>query len=368
MECILPIKPNPSFKTSCWDANWLSLILSDDKYLPWYIEHFICIHMEENYSIRYYDLYDIDYCSIYNEVLEIIPLELFLKDIEDVVAFTKNNIDNGYYINFTLDLFFIEFSKVYRKTHHFHGPLVFGYSDEKKVFYGFDLMYGINEYKYDQFKAGCESLFTLIREKVNHKLNKEHQNFNFNKFDFRVYDIGIRTNGYLARIKNQKFREKPMLGNVFLALEKCLEGNILINEKDSTFNKWFGTSIYNKLNIDIFSKWEQIKDTLNAETKKNIYFGFRTIIENKEGLKYRINYLYNNQIIPIDVDLLNRLDYLHKRLREAFSLFTKFNQTQNAKYLDDVKNIMSNIEEIDREVLEKSSEAVFCTIKHDLNP
>jgi hypothetical protein len=366
MERTLPFKPNAEFQTSCWDANWLSIILSDEKYLPWYIEHFISIHMESNYLVRYYDPYEIECCSIYNEVLDIIPIEMFIKDIDDVILFTKNKIDNGYYVNFTLDLFFIDFSNDYTKNHNFHGPLVFGYSDEKKVFYGYDLLFGTREYEYDQYKAGCESLFESIRDKVNKKLDKNHENYNVNKFVFKVYDIGLHTLGYIAGLRNQSFREKPMLGRIFLALERCLEGNIIINEKDTSFNKWFGLSIYDKMNRDIFSNWEQVKEKLSLETQEFIYRGFRTIFENKEGIEFRIKYLFDNNVIPIDYDLLNKCDFLSKELKRAFSLFLKFNEKPDRKYLDSVQNIMSNIEVIDREVLERSSEAVFQAIKHGL--
>ncbi len=367
MEHVLPIKPDPNFQTSCWDANWLSLVLSDDKYLPWYIEHFISIHMRNNYIVHYYDVYGIDYCSIYDEVLEIVPLEAFYKDIDDVVSFTKKNIDNGYYVNFTLDLFYIDFSNDYNNNHNFHGPLVFGYNDEKKVFYGYDLLFGISEYKFDQYKSACESLFANIRDTLANDLNKEHENYNFNKKDFFTYHIGLHCKGFIACLKNGNFRKKPSLGRILLAIEDCLEGNIFINEKNSILNKWYGVSMYNKFNNDILNNWNQIKENFSIEQLRTVYFGFKTIVEDKKGLKYRMDYLYNNGIIPADYDLQNRFDFFYKRLNQAFLLLVKFNETQNAKYLDQTKIIMQNIVDLDREVLERSSDAIFGVIKHDYN-
>lgn len=369
MNRVLPLKPNPNFQTSCWDASWMAIILSNDKFLPWYIEHFIRIHIENINLVRYYDPYDdIEYFSIYNEILELIPLEVFLKDVDDVISFTKKNIDNGYYVNFTLDLFYIDFAKDYNKNHNFHGPIIFGYSDEKKVFYGYDLLFGINEYKYDQYKAGCESLFRSIREKVSSGLNMDNPNYMHNIFTFKVFELGLHTLGYLVRFKTTDFREKPLLGRIYLAIEKCLEGKIFISENDKSFSKWFGISIYDKLNKDVFSNGAKFMEEMSPESIDYLGLGLRTLVEAKEGLKFRIDYLHNNGIIQVDNDLLNKADFLCNRLRRAFLLFVKFYETKNENYFDTARTIMNSIKEIDREVLEKTSEAIFHELKHGLSP
>lgn len=64
---------------------------------------------------------------------EIIDRKTFI-DIDGLEAYIKNCLDNEYYVYIYLDLFYIEYSECFKKTHLLHPTTIYGYSDDEKYY------------------------------------------------------------------------------------------------------------------------------------------------------------------------------------------------------------------------------------------
>lgn len=124
----------------------LSIIGTDDRYLPWYYSNYIQLRFDRSTEdwrhTDYFNFYNYDFAVDQIPALETnrIPYDLLDAAVPDALSFFIHAIDNGYYLYLFTDQFYIPEHPYYRRTHFVHDMFLYGYDQETELFYtrGFD--------------------------------------------------------------------------------------------------------------------------------------------------------------------------------------------------------------------------------------
>lgn len=121
-------------------------------------------------------------CYQLNDVLQDFNIERLLIEISndmDILSFLKLKLDNDCFAVCFLDVFFYSpFKSVFNKFHTIHGIPIFGYNDDKKVFYAIDSDYMESferiflEVPYDDVVKGVMGYYDLKKSPAIHILHK----------------------------------------------------------------------------------------------------------------------------------------------------------------------------------------------------
>lgn len=136
---MLPIRKNPPIKAYLNYAHLLSIILTEDDADEWFFSNFIQLYSHRNsvvsWSIvqllpdNYYLLHDQYLYNVHHLNSEIVGL-----DKEQIVDLLIKWIDNGYYIIYYLDEYYLPGTQLYQKVHFPHAQLLYGYDKTKEIF------------------------------------------------------------------------------------------------------------------------------------------------------------------------------------------------------------------------------------------
>jgi hypothetical protein len=97
MEKLLPFNFNWGNNTDCWNSKFLGIVLSNDAFLPWYVERFSSIFLRKRkneFLTHYYDRGSSAFNYLYQEVLDFKRI----KERADIIRTIKNAIDNNSYV------------------------------------------------------------------------------------------------------------------------------------------------------------------------------------------------------------------------------------------------------------------------------
>ena len=142
----------------------------NDNYLPWLYNYYIQLQFANNINhpeigarLDFENLFEWESCPFL--YYQKIHRNLIKSGWEGITDFIVECIDQGYYLYFTVDSFYINIYQAYQVFHFIHPLLVYGYSLDKKVFYVAD---NCHDGKYSYETVAFEQLVQGYDEAVNY--------------------------------------------------------------------------------------------------------------------------------------------------------------------------------------------------------
>lgn len=185
IEKKLPISNSPLLGFLRWPYT-LSITMVHEKTLPWFINNFIQVRANKYFHERNtefnFNFYRGGRFEFYNNPFintTRLDVELIDRLNTDIIDFFVDCVKNDYYVVPFIDEYFIPDRRSYQKNSFPHHIFIYGYNQEKEIFYttGFNKgIFGELELNYDDFKKSYNSILSLYSEG---KYQKSTDNGNF---------------------------------------------------------------------------------------------------------------------------------------------------------------------------------------------
>lgn len=324
MKKILPFKIDTVFTSYPHFGFMTSMIETKDNGLKWIYQTYtqICGHRyegahqkERDFKLSFFptagmgkpDLWDI---SPYIDTFTIDRKELLAAD--DHVAFIKDLINKDYYCLMYIDQFFRE--DVGKVGVFYHPMMIYGYDDDKQVFYCADcfegFVYASKEVTYEQFKIGS------------------HQNYNtddstYGLHLYKLKDHIVPTFSFVPfkwQLKDYAESRKPM---DYTFMTQYPNGRWQYEADGSYGEMFFGIDAYKELK-------KIIEDVVYNKYQWNLKFmltpDFRFITDRAKLSLDRYKYLYMNyrKNCPYSENILQRLESQYEAAKVMENVLLKY--------------------------------------------
>ncbi|MCL6589227.1 MAG: SDR family NAD(P)-dependent oxidoreductase [Firmicutes bacterium] len=181
----------------------LQVILSDELLHPWFYEHFVNIFSQiQGDGIIKLDFLE-EWAPYRAAINEISLGARYLAQYPDIIPFIIDNINQGHYLNVSVDEYYLPRKMRFGKTHFIHHALIYGYDNHKQELkiVGFNAGNVIDRivYTYDEFREAYEKGKEFYPESAPWAYRTAVQIFYSNGFD-RPYPFNI--NKFLHKLYN----------------------------------------------------------------------------------------------------------------------------------------------------------------------
>ena len=174
MKVILKIEKNPLIKTYQHQAYAFSILGNSEESKWWMINNFLQLIYAPEYTTESFN-YHTDFLTrqgafewegVSDDTLDLYKI--------DRLPYIENGLNQAKYAWLCLDEFYIKDSIWYQKEHMFHDTLVYGYDNERKIFYKIghnkNGIYCTSEIEYNIFKKSNPCMIKFIGVKNNYKI------------------------------------------------------------------------------------------------------------------------------------------------------------------------------------------------------
>ncbi len=354
MQKILPVNLDTKITTEIYNHIRLAAILSEEGFLPWFIERFIVLYMDENYFFSNYYMYgSLSARYVYDEVLLSFPVSCKSNIIDEI----KKHIDNHGYVQILCDKYYIEGSTFYQKSHFFHDLMLIGYADNPSLFFFVDLninkkLTGVHSISEGSLLSSWDATLKFIKGKKPEEL----YNLSFMQFDFPVSAFYLR---------KENTRKLPNLNYIYYSLQYCQNNPVYqTNFCGLTSINRIGSAIYRIYYENLYQRLQEEKyKNILLEHDGVILISLKRLIENKMGMHFRLNYLMGKKMIAEDLLLLDKMYLVKENLEYAFNCLVKYACTFDFELLEEAMTIFKETQKIDAENLDKSLQLVGKTIQ-----
>lgn len=351
MEKELPINLNTGITDECWTFYRLAVVLSDKRYLPWYIEKFNNYFINERFNLLFEtgDSIGGNLCY-YDEIIEFKKI----KQTSDIVSSIIDEINNGAYILCYYDRFYSKGSPEYEKKHSAHDMLIYGYNTDLKLLNFIDIningiLWGKHTISFTEFTCAYDGVLKIISEEPE-------------KWTWLYYFYLPASALYL----NKNFYRKPRLEVFYNQIEKCLKGGEILSLErmgEQITYKRFGVSVYKSYYEDLYNVIYKKKDFLIFEGNTKILFSMRSLIESKYALILKLNYLNENGLLLVPSSIIKNVERLCGVIECAYQLMIKNSYNLDVNILKRAKNKFIEAEKIDIDVLTEIRNVLYEHIK-----
>lgn len=294
-EKVLPIETNTESITYLFYSTNLCIIQTCDLLCNWIMQNFI------NIKIYYNKLYEDSNILFFDADMDEVICHKKksyedLKNVNDILRYTKDCIDNEIYINIHLDEYYISQKENYQKIHFVHENLMYGYNDVAREVYAYGFTLG-----------GIVDRFSISFEEYvcSYEKGKIYYYFGAPYLEDKAYAVDLRTINLNC---NFDF-------SLSIFLKKVNEYLITDNKRD-TQNEFEvrGIGVHNYIINDL----EQV-DSKDSLLDVRI---FTLLFEHKRSLLRRIQYI--SRLYKLDDLLENILLEYEKIVREFSVIKNKF--------------------------------------------
>lgn len=215
---ILKISDSCEVSTYLLYSTKLAMIEGVDSFTGWRMNNFVNIKMYYNPNYINYFFFE----EALDDVIEVNRKTYCdMKECSDIVAFTRDAIDNDFFVDIHLDEFFLEKKDFYEKEHFVHENLIYGYDDTEKKFYayGFVKNQSIKKFSitYDSYRLSYEIGKIFYWKGAGYL----HGDYPY-PIDIRKINYQYTTEFDLAKFVNN------LRGYVFPSMDEVVEGDIHI--------------------------------------------------------------------------------------------------------------------------------------------
>ena len=341
MEKILPLT-KPVFSCDIDDANLLAVLNSyeqDIAYKKWFIRNFIdlwCFDVhgtkimgfdkpKYNYlhcfrkEVTKHDYFDRPFPDSSPHDCELLHrIELDKDTLEKkyctIVDFVKDYIEQGYYLLFELDCFYVPFALFNNKIHYNSRTLFYGYNDEKKCvnvadFYGpFDrnVAYKFRELSYQDF-INAYSSYECVK------------NIQYDRLlVFKYFEKELAVNK----------------GELKYAMKRYCQGM-----HDFENNIYFGINVYDAIQEELEKKYIDLRL-------------FNYIAAHAKAARLRVQYMMELEIIDKDESLVEMFNDFETEAYSCRNVLIKFVVSQNTGERTVVRKAYEKLKETDQRCME----------------
>jgi|GEM_PF-3088329 len=256
----------------------LCIVLGEEKFLPWFYNHFIqiCFRIDKKAFFYEKEYATIDFLE--NKLLfsEVADIRYYGYDAKDIICNTPVNyliekINEGNYIITYLDEYHLSKKELYKIHHYVHQSLIYGYDINNGIFLaiGFDKNNVLNkmQYKFDELNAAFNDAVNYYKFASPWSENSAIQLFKLKNFinypEFNLYSFYLKINEYI----NAK-------GSV-----------------ENVHNYYNGENIY--YGINTYNEFSQYLKFITKGINKIDYRAIHILYEHKKAIYKRLQYIYN---------------------------------------------------------------------------
>ncbi len=332
---VLPIK-YPSITSLTFHAHLLSILETEDKTKEWLYSNYIQIFCNKKICTNYY-------ADFYFPMIDIVrPAEncpwirhqrISVETLEhqkiDILDFICNQIDLNYYVNITVDFYYVKESQAYHWEHTPHDMLIYGYHKKKEIFYCTDFVF----HESGRY-ANAEVTFSEFKKAYEEVDNKGI--FNYMKGQILLYQLkdkeDVKFNFNVKNIRNSLFNyyqsKLPEYWDMFQDFEKP---EIAV-----------GMDVYQEL-ID-YVEYSRTNSDENMDIRE-----YYIMQDHKKMMQKRLDYLCKNDILRREnyqkLEKSNQivLEYMN----QVVMLIIKYNYEKESSILDEIINLLIRAREIE---------------------
>lgn len=304
-----------------------SMLMAREECKPWVFSNFIQIYTLKdlyNKGIRtgtvdfFYNLYG-DWNCFYLKAIpwirfKSIPYDFFKLIKTDIVDFIKTCINKNFYFFFEIDMYYIPaYTMNFNKKHLLHQLLIYGYDDDKKIFYMGDNTvgkYNLDQVTYEEIIKSTNAVMKMYED--------TNEDAFFRKYlDESTYMMSICKN--VERSGRGPYFEKDVFEINIKKIINDLKEYLLFDN----YAEGYKYSNYYVYGIDCYN--ELVKFARNAmETNQGVdHRAYYSFIEHKKLMLLRMefingNYNYDlNQLIERYSNLVNEFNTLMNLILKA---------------------------------------------------
>lgn len=348
MVKLLPVNLDINLRSWCPFFHYLSVILTDNKYLPWFAEKFIMMEIRPySYMIHYTDA-QFRNAYTFDEVLSIHTI----KDKSDIIERLVGYINNNYYLRIVGNRALLDPAATQQLG--LHAMLIFGYDLNQNVFHFHDVKFRgklcqKHSITFEDFKNTFYSGLRIIKE--NNLQYREEYYERLTAFRTKPYQPLENREVHVPRIIRDFKRFYD--GGEFYKPEPDEKSENAIWQQNKLK---YGTSIYSAFHEDLYFKCFSRNALNEIEIKKlenSVGRGLTRLFENKINHLFRLNYLSKKLKINFASLTITELKELCSLISNGISFFNKYLHTMNKEYLDKFKTVMKESEMKDKSILEQ---------------
>lgn len=162
-------------------AHLLTILCTCSKTYEWIYSNYIQVYIDKEllekgwgdfYFPMPYEVKPAELCK-WVRVYKFFDKDIY-QDYEDITLFVKKNIDMGRYVNMSINYKYITNDAFVRfPENHAHDALIYGYNDEKELFYLADFSMDNSKYifftvSYYEFRKACDDFVIKTQSYMNH--------------------------------------------------------------------------------------------------------------------------------------------------------------------------------------------------------
>ncbi|MEN8908190.1 MAG: hypothetical protein ABF289_19725 [Clostridiales bacterium] len=347
---ILPIK-YPIVNGYRYYAKVFSIIFNKKNCFEWISNNFLTLEFPrlETLETHYFGMCLFTMSRNYYEECPYIDKSIINQDLvnlkwENICDFLRDVIDMNYYIELDLDTYYVSHAtKFYKNIHYSRPTFIYGFNNKTEIFniagYYYHSKYSFEELSYENILKAYDSKHSLEIKGIKaddiitlYKL-KDNNSYRFDKALF-VKRIKEYLNSYNFRndvcnpSDQATFQYCEYGFKAYEFLKKLLD----LGERKIPLKRAFSNLFQSIINIDIRS--------------------FYCLWEHKKLMLLILKYVKEKEYINIDKDSIEKYDKVEKKSNLIINLIIKYNITQEKYLIEKCKNILDEIANEERKILE----------------
>ena len=309
----------------------LSILANEEAYLPWFHSNYIQLYCPPNFQnpsrnrtmkFNFYRRPDQRVSFSPYLKVQILDRDLIFKSPTDILPFVVACIDKGYYIQPTVDEYFLPDSAAYQKRHLVHETLIYGY--DKQTFVGIG-------YNKNGDYASCHIMFSELEQAIVHADLTGHYDpdgLRLFKYDSHVrYDFDI----HLVREHLEDFLFSKNTSHRF---------RLLANPTDGAYG---------------LATYECLKHYINSFLVPPFSFDIRPmhiLWEHKKCMAYRLNYMEAQGYLKSEDGFFIQYDEVTRKIGVLRMMLLKFRKTRSPALIHRVCLHLDAIAEVEKRLLQ----------------
>ena len=297
---ILPINERPPIKSYLHRAYPLGVMLANaPSSLYWIRSMFLQLYFDYNNTSYKMDFYPI---PLYRyECLDDGHIKGCILNEDNIIYISKQLLNDGYYLLFIVDEYFIEGTNSYQKNHFNHWLMVHGYDEDKLYCVSY-----LSDRHFQKFTVEYRTLLKSVQYIHGIGVYKLIDNFNFN------YDLDLANELMYDYINSVNTSQKH---------------RIYKKPNDAIY----GRAVYKAMIDDLDSSYD--------------YRYAHVLLEHKENVRYWL------KINNLDVNTIRMYNDVIKQCRVLEFLYLKQNSAYNKNLKDEIIKLIKNIDRDEQNVL-----------------
>ncbi len=331
MKKILPITTMPPIIGYLHHAYPLSILANYKAYLPWFHSNYIQLYCPPNFQnpsrnrtmkFNFYRRPDQRVSFSPYLKVQLLNRDLIFKSPTDILPIIVACIDKGYYIQPTVDEYFLPDSAAYQKRHLVHETLIYGY--DKQTFVGIG-------YNKNGDYASYHIRFSELKQAVVHADLTGHYDpdglrlFKYvqqAEYDFDIHLVREHLEDFLfAKNTSQRFR-------------------MLANPTDGAYG---------------LATYEYLKHYINSFLFPPFSFDIRPahiLWEHKKCMAYRLNYMEAQGYLKSEDGFSIQYDEVARKIGVLRMMLLKFRKTRSPALIHRVCLHLDAIAEVEKRLLQ----------------